>query len=74
MDVFNNTNKMKQLAIETNSFLIDTHSLWMSHLVLNSYNYGQRDWLSGVDGDSCHMSPRGSAETGRYIFNNLMEL
>ena len=67
------SNKMKDLAAETKSFLIDTHSLWMSHLIVNSYNYGQRDWLSSVNGDSCHMSPKGSVETGKFIFKQLME-
>lgn len=67
------SDKMKQLAQETDSFLIDTHKLWMEHCQLNSENYGQRDWLSGVEGDACHFSPVGSIETGKFIFNAIME-
>lgn len=66
------SDKMKQLSEETNSYLIDTHKLWMEHCRLNSDNYGQGDWLSGVEDDSCHFSPVGSIETGRFIFNSLM--
>ena len=43
------------------------------YLIVYSYNYGQRDWLSGVDGDSCHMSPKGSVHTGKFIFKQLMK-
>ena len=66
------SDKMKQLAKETGSFLVDTHKLWMDHCVVNSENYGQRDWLSDVEGDSCHFSPKGSIETAKFIFNSIM--
>ena len=67
------SDKMKALADETGSLLIDTHRLWMDHLVVNSENYGQRDWLSSVPGDACHFSPKGSIETAKFIFDGIMK-
>ena len=63
--------KMKQLAKETGTGLIDTHQLWQQHLITGSANYGQREWLSGTPGDSCHFSPEGSRATAEFIFREL---
>ena len=37
------SDKIKLLAEEIDSLLIDTHKLWMDHLIVDSENYGQRD-------------------------------
>ena len=66
------SDKMKQLAEETGSFLIDTHRLWMDHCIVGSEHYGQRDWLSDTEGDACHFSPEGSRKTAEFIFNTIM--
>lgn len=63
--------KMRRVAEEKGYQLIDTHRLWMEHLIVGSENYGQRDWLSGKRGDSCHMSPEGSLKTAEFIFEKL---
>lgn len=59
---------MKKHAYETDSMLIDTHNLWMEHLVVGGENRGQRNWLVS---DPWHFSPIGSYETAKYIFNEL---
>lgn len=64
-------NMMKKIADEKSCKLIDTHSLWMEHLVVGAYNYGQQEWLGNKKGDSCHFSPTGSIKTAEFIFNNL---
>lgn len=60
-----------KLATEENCQIIDTHKLWMEHLIVGSENYGQRDWLSGVNGDYCHFSPKASIATAEFIFSKL---
>lgn len=64
---------VKKLAKEENCQLIDTHEFWMKHLIVGTENYGQRDWLSGKEGDYCHFSPVGSLETAKFIFNELIK-
>lgn len=59
---------MKRHAQETNSMLIDTHKLWMEHLVVGGENRGQGDWLAS---DPWHFSPVGSYETARFVFEEL---
>ena len=46
--------KVIELARKNGFQYIDTHKLWMEHLIVESDNYGQRDWLSGAIGDTCH--------------------
>ena len=65
--------KVKEIARITDSQCIDTHKLWMDHLEVGSENYGQRDWLSGVEGDGCHFSPEGSKNTAQFIFSELIK-
>lgn len=60
---------VKKVAIEKELQLIDTHKLWMEHLIVDSEHYGQREWLSDVSGDYCHFSPEGSRVTAQHIFN-----
>lgn len=67
-------NFTKRIAEERGLFLIDTHKLWMNHLVLGSENHGQRDWLSTVDYDCCHYSPTGAAETAKFTFEEFKKL
>ncbi len=64
---------VKKLAIQKGCFLIDTHKLWMEHLIIGSEHYGQREWLSGKQGDSCHFSPEGSKATAQFIFSELLK-
>ena len=63
--------KVIELAQRNGLQYIDTHRLWMEHLIVGSDNYGQRDWLSGATGDSCHFSKKGANYTAEYIFSNL---
>ena len=63
--------KVIELAQRNGLQYIDTHRLWMEHLIVGSDNYGQRDWLSGAKGDSCHFSQKGAKDTAQYIFSNL---
>lgn len=62
---------VKKLAEENGSQVIDTHKFWMDHLIVGSENYGQRDWLSGKEGDLCHMSHNGNRATAEFIFGEL---
>lgn len=64
---------VKKLAFEENLQMIDTHKLWMNHLIMGSEHNGQRDWLSEDDGDPCHFSPAGAKETAKFIFNELLK-
>ena len=64
--------KVKQLAGENGLQCIDTHELWMNHLVVGGEHYGQGNWLSDVEGDSCHFAPEGSRATAEYIFKNII--
>lgn len=50
---------------------IDMHKLWMEHLIVGSDNYGQRNWLSGAIGDTCHFSKKGAANAAEFIFSEL---
>lgn len=59
---------MKILADEKNYMLIDTHELWMKHLVIGGENCGQGDWLAD---DPWHFAPAGGIATGNYIFEEL---
>ena len=45
----------------------------MKHLIVGTENYGQREWLSCIEGDSCHFSPVGSIKTAEFIFNELIK-
>lgn len=65
---------VKKVAAEKEMQLIDTHKLWLEHLIVESEHYGQREWLSNVEGDCCHFSPEGSRETAKFIFNCFMGL
>ena len=55
-------------AAETDSTLVDTHKLWMDHLIVGGENRGQGDWL---DDDPWHFSPVGSYETAKFVFDEL---
>ena len=63
--------KVIELARQKGFQYIDTHKLWMEHLIVGSDNYGQRDWLSGAIGDTCHFSKKGAANAANYIFSEL---
>lgn len=63
--------KVIKLAEENGFKYIDLHKAWMEHLIVGSNNYGQRDWLSGAEGDSCHFSKKGAKDAAEYIFSNL---
>lgn len=65
---------MKEVAKEYNLPVIDTHALWMDHLIVGSENHGQRDWLSTVEHDCCHFSPKGAKETAKFIFKEFKKL
>ncbi len=62
---------VKRVADEFGLKLIDTHKLWMEHLVVGAAHYGQRDWLSDKVGDSCHFSPAGSLATANFIVESM---
>ena len=47
------------------------YKLWMEHLIVGSHNYGQRDWLSGAIGDTCHFSEISAANAPGFIFSEL---
>ena len=55
-------------AAETDSTLVDTHKLWMDHLIVGGENRGQGDWL---DDDPWHFSPVGSYETAKFVVDEL---
>ena len=63
--------KVIELARKNGFQYIDMHKLWMEHLIVGSENYGQRDWLSGAEGDSCHFSKKGAADAAKFIFSEL---
>ncbi len=71
LDIY--SDKVKILADQKKCLLIDTHKLWMDHLVLDSENNGQRDWLSNCQWDACHFSHVGSKATADFIFEKLMK-
>lgn len=50
---------MRATAARRQIPVVDQHRLWMAHLTVGANNYGQGDWLSGVEGDSCHPSNLG---------------
>ncbi len=62
---------VKRVADEFGLKLIDTHKLWMEHLVVGAEHYGQQDWLSNKVGDSCHFSPTGSFATAKFIVESM---
>ena len=51
--------------------VIDLHHTWMEHLNVGGENYGQGDWLCGVEGDSCHPSDKGHEEIAKNIISVL---
>ena len=51
--------EMKRVAMERSIPVIDLHDAWMRHLVVGGENYGQGNWLSGVNGDCCHPGDEG---------------
>ena len=53
--------------------LIDQHRLWMEHMVIGGENYGQGDWLSGVERDHCHPSDIGHAAIANEMLRCLFE-
>lgn len=63
--------KAIELARKNGFQYIDMHKHWMEHLIVGSENYGQRDWLSGAEGDLCHFSQKGAADAAKYIFSEL---
>lgn len=62
---------VKRLGDEVGCRVIDTHCLWMEHLIVGTEHSGQRDWLSENPDDHCHFSPLGSQVTAEYIFHHL---
>ncbi len=63
--------QMRAVAREFGIPVIDQHRLWMEHLTVGGANYGQGDWLSGVEGDKCHPGDRGHEVIARAIFDEL---
>lgn len=63
--------KVIELARQKGLRYIDMHKLWMEHLIVGSDNYGQRDWLSGAIGDTCHFSKKGASDAAKFIFSEL---
>lgn len=62
---------VKKFAKEKDCQIIDTHRLWMDHLIIGSEHHGQREWLSDNKYDYCHFPPAGSIATAEFIFNSL---
>ena len=63
--------QMLAVAREYGIPVIDQHRLWMEHLTVGEANYGQGDWLSGVEGDKCHPGDRGHAVIAQAILDEL---
>ncbi len=65
--------KMREICKEKQIPIIDQHSLWMSHLCIGGDNYGQGEWLCGVEGDFCHPSDIGHAAIANEMLARLFE-
>jgi lysophospholipase L1-like esterase len=65
--------EMQRVARERCVPVVDLHRLWMAHLEIGSYNYGQREWLTGILGDTCHPSPEGHRAIAREMLRTLFE-
>ena len=53
--------------------VIDLHKKWMAHMVIGSENYGQRDWLTGKEGDYCHPSNVGHSAIAEEMILRIFE-
>ena len=65
--------EMQRVARERGVPVVDLHRLWMSHLEVGSYHYGQREWLTGVEGDTCHPSPEGHRAIAEEMLRTIFE-
>lgn len=65
--------KVREIAEEKHCLLIDLHQMWMDHLVLGSGNFGQRDWLGAVNGDSTHPTPLASEVMAQKIVSEIFK-
>jgi lysophospholipase L1-like esterase len=65
--------RMRSVAETRELPLIDQHRVWMEHYRADAPNYGQGDWLSGVDGDFCHPSDRGHRAIANEMIRCMFE-
>lgn len=66
-------NAMRNFCAQEQLALIDQHRLWMDHLIVGGENYGQGDWLCGVEGDHCHPGDVGHAAIAAEMLRCLFE-
>ena len=53
--------------------VIDQHACWMAHYRPDASHYGQGDWLSDVEGDSCHPSNLGHEAIAKEMLRAMFE-
>ena len=66
-------NAMRNFCAQEQLALIDQHRLWMDHLIVGGENYGQGDWLCGMEGDHCHPGDVGHAAIANEMLTRLFE-
>ena len=65
--------EMRRICNERAIPIIDQHRLWMEHMTVGGENYGQGDWLCGVNGDSCHPCDKGHAVIANEMLRAIFE-
>lgn len=65
--------QMRAVAEEWAIPVIDQHALWMAHYRADAPNYGQGDWLSGIEGDACHPSNLGHEAIAKEMMRCMFE-